>query len=154
MRYGKGRPRDRLLGAGLQGWPSAVTGIDVEPAPEGQEDEDDLVPPPGPLSGQRDMTDVAKAVLDALTQYNKPVARKPLKDFTVAVLHAMSQAAWATRRPPITAITRIPRMEVIGIVGIHHKRTSWPRSTRSHRPQARRSARHQVAGPHRLQRRR
>ncbi|MEV6112509.1 hypothetical protein AB0L59_08250 [Streptomyces sp. NPDC052109] len=120
--------RHRFLGAGLQAWHEAVIGIDVEPAPEGQDEEDDATtPPPGfrtpaQSPGQPDMTEVAKAVLEALAKHNKPVARKPLKHFTVAQLHTHVARRLNDPAPAHHRDHPIPRMEVIGISGIHYKR--------------------------------
>ncbi|WP_244184096.1 hypothetical protein [Streptomyces cellostaticus] len=120
--------RHRFLGAGLQAWHEAVIGIDVEPAPEGQDQEDDTtMPPPGVGSptqspGNPDMAEVAKAVLEALAKHNKPVARKPLKHFTVAQLHAYVARRLDDPAPAHHRDHPVPRMEVIGIAGIHCKR--------------------------------
>ncbi|MFI2436869.1 hypothetical protein [Streptomyces sp. NPDC018693] len=120
--------RHRFLGAGLQAWHEAVIGIDVEPAPEGQDEDDDISgPPPGFASpaqstGQPDMAEVAKAVLEALAKHNKPVARKPLKHFTVAQLHAHVARRLDDPAPAHHREHPIPRMEVIGIAGIHYNR--------------------------------
>lgn len=120
--------RHRFLGAGLQAWHEAVIGIDVEPAPEGQDEDDDISgPPPGFASpaqstGQPDMAEVAKAVLEALAKHNKPVARKPLKHFSVAQLHAHVARRLDDPAPAHHREHPIPRMEVIGIAGIHYKR--------------------------------
>lgn len=120
--------RHRFLGAGLQAWQEAVIGIDVEPAPEGQDAEDDSAAPlPGLGSsaqkpGQPDMAEVAKAVLDALAKHNKPVARKPLKHFTAAQLHAHIARRLDDPAPSHHRDHPKLRVEVIGIAGIHHKR--------------------------------
>ena len=68
------------------------------------------------------MAEVAKAVLDALAKHNKPVARKPLKHFTAAQLHA--HIARRLEHPAPSHHRDHPklRVEVIGIAGIHHKR--------------------------------
>ncbi|MFH9003547.1 hypothetical protein ACH4E5_09930 [Streptomyces afghaniensis] len=119
--------RHRFLGAGLQAWHEAVIGIDVEPAPEGQDEEDDTTELPqgfAPLEqspGQPDMAEVAKAVLEALARHNKPVARKPLKHFTVAQLHAHVARRLNDPAPAHHREHPIPRMEVVGIAGIHYK---------------------------------
>ncbi|WP_406469375.1 hypothetical protein OH738_20990 [Streptomyces hirsutus] len=120
--------RHRFLGAGLQAWQEAVIGIDVEPAPENQDDEDESAGPlpglssPAQNPGQPDMAEVAKAVLDALAKHNKPVARKPLKHFTAAQLHAYIARRLDDPAPSHHRDHPKPRMEVIGIAGIHHKR--------------------------------
>ncbi|MEK0101067.1 hypothetical protein WDA79_21655 [Streptomyces sp. A475] len=120
--------RHRFVGAGLQAWQEAVIGIDVEPAPEGQDEEDDITGPPSGFSsttqrpGQPDMAEVAKAVLEALAKHNKPVARKPLKHFTVAQLHSHVARRLNDPAPAHHREHPIPRMEVIGIAGIHYKR--------------------------------
>lgn len=120
--------RHRFLGAGLQAWHEAVIGIDIEPAPEGQDEEGDTtgsVPgfgSPGQSPGQPDTAEVAKAVLEALAKHNKPVARKPLKHFTVAQLHAHVARRLDDPAPAHHRDHPIPRMEVIGIAGIHYKR--------------------------------
>ncbi|WP_316745458.1 hypothetical protein [Streptomyces sp. MK7] len=120
--------RHRFLGAGLQAWHEAVIGIDVEPAPESQDEEDDVSEPPPGLGSpaqnksQPDMAEVAKAVLQALAKHNKPVARKPLKHFTVAHLHAHVAHRLNDPAPAHHREHPIPRMEVIGIAGIHYKR--------------------------------
>ncbi len=120
--------RHRFLGAGLQAWQEAVIGIDVEPAPEGQDAEDDSAGPlpglgsPAQKPGQPDMAEVAKAVLDALAKHNKPVARKPLKHFTAAQLHAHIARRLDDPAPSHHRDHPKLRVEVIGIAGIHHKR--------------------------------
>ncbi|SPF06012.1 hypothetical protein SMA5143A_6833 [Streptomyces sp. MA5143a] len=120
--------RHRFLGAGLQAWQEAVIGIDVEPAPEGQDDEDDSTRPlpglgsPAQKPGQPDMAEVAKAVLDALAKHNKPVARNPLKHFTAAQLHAHIARRLDDPAPSHHRDHPKLRVEVIGIAGIHHKR--------------------------------
>ena len=120
--------RDRFLGAGLQAWPPAVIGIDVEPAPENQDAGDDDTGLPSGLGspvqrpGQPDMAEVARAVLDALSQHNKPVARKPLKHFTVAQLHTHVARRLDDPAPAHHRDHPIPRTQVIGIAGIHYKR--------------------------------
>ncbi|WP_223190575.1 hypothetical protein [Streptomyces sp. TRM68416] len=120
--------RHRFLGAGLQAWQEAVIGIDVEPAPEGQDAEDDSTRPlpglgsPARRPGQPDMAEVAKAVLDALAKHNKPVARKPLKHFTAAQLHAHIARRLDDPAPSHHRDHPKLRVEVIGIAGIHHKR--------------------------------
>ncbi|MFG2356763.1 hypothetical protein [Streptomyces sp. NPDC048521] len=123
-----GGDRHRFLGAGLQAWHEAVIGIDVEPAPEGQDEENDTtaLPPgigsPAQSPSQPDMAEVAKAVLEALAKHNKPVARKPLKHFTVAQLHAYVARRLDDPAPAHHRDHPVPRMEVIGIAGIHYKR--------------------------------
>ncbi|GAB2982797.1 hypothetical protein GCM10023080_056210 [Streptomyces pseudoechinosporeus] len=120
--------RHRFLGAGLQAWHEAVIGIDVERAPEGQDEEDDTtgLPPgfssPAQSPGQPDMAEVAKAVLDALAKHNKPVARKPLKHFTAAQLHAHIARRLGDPAPSHHRDHPKLRVEVIGIAGIHFKR--------------------------------
>lgn len=120
--------RHRFLGAGLQAWQEAVIGIDVEPAPEGQDAEDDSASPlpglgsPAQKPAQPDMAEVAKAVLDALAKHNKPVARKPLKHFTAAQLHAHIARRLDDPAPSHHRDHPKLRVEVIGIAGIHHKR--------------------------------
>lgn len=120
--------RHRFLGAGLQAWQEAVIGIDVEPAPESQDDEYDragtLTGPSSPAQnpGQPDMAEVAKAVLDALTKHNKPVARKPLKHFTAAQVHAHIARRLDDPAPSHHRDHPKLRVEVIGIAGIHNKR--------------------------------
>ncbi|MGW2688758.1 hypothetical protein ACWC6I_37045 [Streptomyces sp. NPDC001414] len=120
--------RHRFLGAGLQAWHEAVIGIDVEPAPEGQDADDDVTGPspgfgsPAQGAGQPDMAEVAKAVLEALARQNKPVARKPLKHFTVAQLHAHVEHRLDDPAPAHHRDHPKPRMEVTGIAGIHYKR--------------------------------
>ncbi|WP_328880976.1 hypothetical protein [Streptomyces sp. NBC_00299] len=120
--------RHRFLGAGLQAWQEAVIGIDVEPAPENQDDDDDRnghlsgLGSPAPKAGQPDMAEVAKAVLDALAKHSKPVARKPLRHFTAAQLHAHIARRLDDPAPSHHRDHPKPRVEVIGIAGIHHKR--------------------------------
>lgn len=120
--------RHRFLGAGLQAWQEAVIGIDVEPAPEGQDEEDDNMGPlpgfssPAKNPGQPDMAEVAKAVLEALGKHNRPVVRKPLKHFTVAQLHAHVARRLDDPAPAHHRDHPNPRMEVIGIAGIHSQR--------------------------------
>ncbi|WP_258052876.1 hypothetical protein [Streptomyces sp. Ru73] len=120
--------RHRFIGAGLQAWQEAVIGIDVEPAPESQDDEDDNTGPAPSTSsttrnpGHPDMVQMANAVLEALAKHSKPVDRKPLKHFTAAQLHD-----YIARRLNDPAPSHHPdhpklRVEVTGIAGIHHKR--------------------------------
>ncbi|MFJ5842734.1 hypothetical protein ACIQGO_39425 [Streptomyces shenzhenensis] len=123
-----GGDRHRFIGAGLQAWREAVIGIDVEPAPESQDDEDDSTDPlhgissPAQKLGRPDMAEVAQAVLDALAKHNKPVARKPLKHFTAAQLHAYIARRLDDPAPSHHRDHPKLRVEVIGIAGIHHKR--------------------------------
>ncbi|MEV5643474.1 hypothetical protein AB0L67_25465 [Streptomyces flaveolus] len=123
-----GGDRHRFIGAGLQAWQEAVIGIDVEPAPEGQDEEDDSTDPlrgissPAQNTSRPDMAEVAQAVLDALAKHNKPVARKPLKYFTAAQLHAYIARRLDDPAPSHHRDHPKLRVEVIGIAGIHHKR--------------------------------
>lgn len=123
--------RHRFIGAGLQAWQEAVIGIDVEPAPESQDDEHDTTDPlpgissPGQHPGRPDMAEVAQAVLDALAKHNKPVARKPLKHFGAAQLHAYIARRLDDPAPSHHRDHPKLRVKVIGIAGIHHKR--WER---------------------------
>ncbi|MEU5187684.1 hypothetical protein AB0G83_11155 [Streptomyces klenkii] len=121
--------RHRFIGAGLQAWHEAVIGIDVESAPESQEDEDDSAVEPLPDLGspaerskRPDMAEVAKAVLDALAKHNKPVIRKPLKYFTAAQLHTYIARRLDDPAPSHHRNHPKLRVEVVGIAGIHHKR--------------------------------
>ncbi|MFF7385838.1 hypothetical protein [Streptomyces griseoluteus] len=120
--------RHRFIGAGLQAWQEAVIGIDVEPAPESQDDEDDstgLLPgisSPAQNPGRPDMAEVAQAVLDALARHNKPVARKPMKHFTAAQLHAYIARRLEDPAPSHHRDHPKLRVEVVGIAGIHYKR--------------------------------
>ncbi|MFJ4799722.1 hypothetical protein [Streptomyces murinus] len=123
--------RHRFIGAGLQAWHEAVIGIDVEPAPENQDAEHDAAAKPFPSpgsptvrSGSPDMTAVAKAVLDALTKHNEPVAKKPLKHFTAAQLHAYIARRLDDPAPSHHQSHPKLRVEVVGISGIHQKRWS------------------------------
>ncbi|MER7947941.1 hypothetical protein ABTY59_11215 [Streptomyces sp. NPDC096079] len=123
--------RHRFIGAGLQAWHEAVIGIDVEPAPENQDAEHDAAAEPFPSpgsptvrSGSPDMAAVAKAVLDALTKHNEPVAKKPLKHFTAAQLHAYIARRLDDPAPSHHQSHPKLRVEVVGISGIHQKRWS------------------------------
>ena len=86
---GRGAPRDRFLGAGLNAWQEAVIGIDVESAPESQDDDEPTAPyVPGQKTGSKN-EDVAAAVVAALSQHSKRTsARKPMKQFRDVDLHA------------------------------------------------------------------
>ncbi|GAA2268829.1 hypothetical protein GCM10010145_50870 [Streptomyces ruber] len=123
-----GGDRHRFIGAGLQAWQEAVIGIDVEPAPESQDEEDDSTDPlrgissPAQKPGRPDMSEVAQAVLDALAKHNKPVARKPLKYFTAEHLHAYIARRLKDPAPSHHSDHPKLRVEVIGIAGIHHRR--------------------------------
>lgn len=125
-------PRDRFLGAGLQAWQPAVIGIDVEPAPEGQDDDEPPIAFPSPGLAKSDPQDVAAAVIAALNQHNGSTgARKPLRHFTVAELHAHVAKRLQDPAPAHDRSHPIPRMEVIGIAGIAYNRwakldeTAW-----------------------------
>lgn len=118
----RGTPRDRLLGAGLQAWQPAVIGIDVEPAPEGQDDEPASPLIPGPKSGSRG-EDVAAAVLAALSQHGKQSnARKPMKHFTDTDLHAYVAKRLSNPAPSHDRSHPQPRINVIGIAGVSVER--------------------------------
>ncbi|MFE6892021.1 hypothetical protein [Streptomyces sp. NPDC057694] len=116
--------RDRFVGAGLQAWPEAVIGIDVEPAPEGQDEEED--PAAGFSAGAEDelaeMQEVARAVLDALQRQNRPVARKRLKRFEAVDLHRHVEQRLSNPAPQHHRDHPQPRMQVAGIAGIHISR--------------------------------
>ena len=114
----KGTPRDRFLGAGLQAWPPAVIGIDVEPAPPGQDDE-----LPGPLiPGQKtgsSREDIATAILTALTQQGRGNSeRKPMKQFKGAELHAYVAKRLLNPAPSHDRSHPVPHIDVVGVAAI------------------------------------
>lgn len=111
-------PRYRFVGAGLQSWPAAVIGIDVEPAPPGQDDRDQPAPAgvPGVPSTAGDM---AAAVLAALGKHGgQGDPRKPLKHFGVADLHAHVAAKLKDPAPAHSRSHPVPRTEILGIAGV------------------------------------
>lgn len=115
----KDGPRDRFIGAGPHAWPPAVIGIDVEPAPEWQDDDE----PPDLYAGQPSADgsaeNTAAAVLAALGQQGKRGgARKPLKHFTVTELHEHVARRLREPAPSHDRQHPIPRIEVLGIAGI------------------------------------
>lgn len=120
--------RDRFVGAGLEAWQETVIGIDVEPAPESQDDDDEagyaaFAPPGTPGIAEPSMHEVAKAVLDALQQHGRQSPlKKSLKHFTTADLQAHVAKRLDDPAPNHHRDHPQPRMHVEGIAGIHHKR--------------------------------
>ncbi|MFE4665557.1 hypothetical protein ACFRI7_06490 [Streptomyces sp. NPDC056716] len=120
--------RHRFIGAGLQAWHEAVIGIDVESAPENQDDDDHDADPlrgtgsPGLRSDRPDLTEVARAVLEALEKHSKPVARKPMKHFTSDQLHSYIARRLTDPAPSHHRDHPKLRVQVVGISGIHHRR--------------------------------
>ncbi len=117
----KGTPRDRFLGAGLQAWPQAAIGIDVEPAPPGQEDE--TTPPVIPNPTRSTKSDELAAVLSAISKIgNQSTERKPMKPFTSAQLHAYVVKRLSNPAPSHDRSHPVPRIDIVGIAGISRKR--------------------------------
>ncbi|UGQ14846.1 hypothetical protein LO772_15490 [Yinghuangia sp. ASG 101] len=116
-------PRDRFVGAGLQAWHPAIIGIDVEPAPEGQDDDEPSSTAPLPDLPESGPGEIAAAVIAALNQHNRPTrARKPLKHFEVPELHAHVTKRLQDPAPAHHPSHPIPRMQVVGIAAIAHGR--------------------------------
>lgn len=121
--FGKGGiPRDRFLGAGLQAWQPAVIGIDIEPAPESQDDEPTSPLMTSPESGSRG-EEVTAAVLAALFRHGKQTgARKPMKHFKDVDLHAYVVQRLSNPAPSHDRSHPQPRIDVTGVAGISAER--------------------------------
>jgi hypothetical protein len=117
----KGTPRDRFLGAGLQTWPQAAIGIDVESAPPGQEDETTtpFIPHPARSTKSGELADGLSAISKFGAQSTE---RKPMKPFTSAQLHAYVVKRLSNPAPSHDRSHPIPRTEIVGIAGISRKR--------------------------------
>jgi hypothetical protein len=123
---GRGGPRDRFLGAGLNAWQEAVIGIDVEPAPKSQDDDEPATAfVPRPTAGSKN-EDVAAAVLAALSQHGKRTsARQPMKHFRDTDLHAYIIKRLSDPAPTHDRLHPKLLIDVIGIAGISRDR--WAR---------------------------
>jgi hypothetical protein len=120
----KGGPRDRFLGAGLQAWRSAVIGIDVEPAPEEQEDDGPVMPSvPGQTRGSWSEDLAARALAGFSERGGRSGARKPMKHFEDTDLHAYVMKRLSNPAPSHPSGHPRPRIDVVCVAGV--SATRW-----------------------------